>query len=129
MNPYLAAAAALAGVVGLSHSIIGEWLIFSRLRAGTIVPTNGGALLKERHVRILWASWHLVTLFGWALALMLWRLAAEPVGGELRVWLLQTIAVATGIAALVVFYGTLARHPGWLGLLGVAVLTWLGIGR
>ena len=32
------------------------------------------------------------------------------------------------LASVVAVYGTKARHPGWLGLLGVAALTWLGIG-
>ena len=28
--------------------------------------------------------------------------------------------------ALLVLIGTRGRHPGWIGLLGVAILVWLG---
>jgi mRNA interferase RelE/StbE len=43
MNSHLLIPAALLTiVVALVHSILGEVLIFNRLRAGTIVPTQGG---------------------------------------------------------------------------------------
>lgn len=71
-------AAALSFATGLAHSVIGEVLIFQRLRRGTVVPTHGGDALGERHVRILWASWHVLTLLGWCMALMLVELAAWP---------------------------------------------------
>ena len=38
------------------------------MRIGTIIPTNGGKVIGEGHVRIIWASWHIVTLFGWLIA-------------------------------------------------------------
>lgn len=129
MNAYLVAAAALAVTVGAVHSVLGEVLIFSRLREGRLVPTNGGTLLQPRHVRILWASWHVVTLFGWALAAVLVRLAVQPATGSLRTALLYAVAAAMLAGSIVVCYATAARHPGWLGLLGVAVLCWLGITR
>ena len=62
MHPYhyrlleinmLFAAGCLAFVLGFIHSILGEILIFKRMRDGGIIPTNGGSLLEERHVRIL----------------------------------------------------------------------------
>lgn len=128
MNTYLIAAAALAFIVGLVHSVLGEVMLFSRMRQGLVVPTNGGSVLQQRHVRILWASWHVLTAFGWSFAAMLLFLAPEPSAGHLRVSILQAIAVGMLFGSLLVLYATKARHPGWLGLLGVAVLTWLGIG-
>jgi hypothetical protein len=53
MNAYFVAAAVLTFAVGGAHSVLGEVLIFSRLRAGGLVPTQGGARLREGHVRIL----------------------------------------------------------------------------
>jgi len=92
MNWYLVIAAALAFFVGLVHSVLGERLIFRRLRQGGLVPTNGGNLLDERHVRILWASWHIVTVFGWFIE--------------------QAIIIATLTGSALVFIRTRARHPG-----------------
>jgi len=129
MNTYLVAAAVLAFIVGLVHSVLGEMMVFSKMRQGRIVPTNGGTVLQQRNVRILWASWHVLTVFGWSFAAVLMLLASAPSAGHLQASLLQSIAVAMLVSSLLVFFATKARHPGWLGLLGVAVLTWLGIGR
>ena len=127
MNPYFVAAFAIAFMVGLVHSALGETLIFRRLRAwDELVPTNGGNVLRERHVRILWASWHLVTIFGWCLAAVLLHLSL-PVGGDGTArFVAQAFALASLVASLLVFVGTRARHPGWLGLLALAICTWLG---
>ena len=129
MNTYLAAAAGLAFLVGLVHSVLGERLIFSRMRQGQLIPTNGGSVLRRPHVRILWASWHVLTVLGWGMACALLLLASEPAKTELHVTLLHVVAFSMLAAGALVFYGTRARHPGWLGLLGVATLTWLGTGQ
>lgn len=126
MNSHLVGASLLLGFVGLVHTALGEVLIFRRMRTKGAVPTFGGDILKERHVRILWATWHAVTVLGWGLALVLWQLAGaqEPDATEARI-LIATAIFVLGSAVLV-FIGTRARHPGWIGLLAVAVLTWLG---
>ncbi len=126
MNSYLVAAAVLALVVGLVHSVLGETLIFRRLRQRSLVPTNGGNVLLERHVRILWASWHVLTVFGGLIAFQLWQLAANPAAG--RGSLAGAIVVAMILGSLLVLVGTKGRHPGWVGLLGVAALVWMSGG-
>lgn len=126
MNSYLIGASVLLAFVALVHSALGEVLIFRRMRTASLVPTFGGELLRERHVRILWATWHAVSVMGWGLALVLWQLAGAPQVGSLHANLLTTIAVSTLGSAMLVFVGTRARHPGWIGLLVVAVLAWLG---
>jgi hypothetical protein len=122
MNGYFVGAAALLFVVALVHTVLGEVLVFSRLRRGTLVPTDGGNALRERHVRILWATWHLVTAMGWAMAAMLLGLASSPSAP-----VEHAIAVCMLIGSALVLIGTNGRHPGWIGLLGVAILTWLGL--
>ncbi len=126
MNHYLVAAAALAFLVGLLHSVLGETLIFRRLRQGGWEPTNGGGVLGEGHVRILWASWHVVTVFGWCFAAILLRWALPSVSVSLDGFGIQAFVFAMLAGSVLVFIGTKAKHPGWLGLLGVAVLVWLG---
>ena len=126
MNTYLVSAAVLAFLVGLIHSILGEVLVFSRLRRGQLVPTDGGSLLQERHVRIVWASWHVLTVLGWCVAYVLWVLADTAATEPDRLPLLRAITAAMVVSAAFVLYGTRARHPGWIGLLGVALLTALG---
>jgi hypothetical protein len=128
MNLYLASAGGLAVVVGLVHSVLGEVLIFRRMRVHGLVPTNGGKVIGEGHVRILWASWHLVTVLGWLAASALIGLAVAPVQPPVQMLVLRAIAIAMLASSLLVLVGTKARHPGWVGLLGVAVLTWAGQG-
>lgn len=124
MNTYLLAAAVLTFAVGAVHSALGEMLIFRRLRAGGFVPTGDGTLLRQRHVRILWATWHVVTVFAWALALLLLRWPAGATG--LPADGARIVAAAMAVGATLVGVGTRGRHPGWVGLLVVALLVWLG---
>lgn len=127
MNSYLVGASLLIALVGLVHTVLGEFLIFRRLRLSGIVPTNGGELLKERHVRILWATWHAVTVLAWGLSLILWQIARQPEPDTAHRTILFAISTAALASAVLVFIGTRARHPGWIGLLAVAALTWLGL--
>ena len=126
MQPYLFAAGGLALIVGAVHSVLGELLIFRHLRSGGLVPAMAAPPLRERHIRILWASWHLVTVFGWALAVILLRLASPSTASSLHVLVENAIALAFLGGSFLVLIGTKGRHPGWIGLLGVAALTWFG---
>ena len=122
MNTSFLAAALLLVLIGLVHSLLGEKLIFRRMRQGGFIPTQGGSALREPHVRILWASWHVLTLFGWAMAAMLLRLSsAETPHADV---FLDCIATAMLAGAMLVLFATRGRHPGWLGLSLVAMLIW-----
>ena len=126
MNPYFVAAASTAFVVGLVHSVLGEILIFRRLRLRGLVPTKGGNVLHERHVRIIWATWHIVTVFGWCLGAVLLRLSLPAGSSGSAVFIEQAIVLAALAASALVLFGTRAKHPGWIGLLVMALCTWAG---
>jgi hypothetical protein len=126
MNSYFVAAASLAFLVGLVHSILGEVLIFRRMRRGGLIPTEGGTLLRESNVRILWASWHVLTVFGWLIAAILFWLSQQPSKQSSYVFIETAIIVSMLTGSAFVLVGTKARHPGWVGLLGVAILVWMG---
>ncbi|MBT8114034.1 MAG: hypothetical protein KJP04_01545 [Arenicella sp.] len=118
-------AALLMFIVGVIHSVLGEVLIFRHLRQNSIMPTLSAPPLTQRHVRIHWASWHIVTLFGFALgALLLWL--SYPVAGfELELFIKHVVIVAMLLSSILVLYSTRGRHPGWLALAAVALLIWL----
>jgi hypothetical protein len=126
MQPLLLAAGLLAIAVGLAHSVLGEVLIFRSLRSAGIVPTVGTPLLHERHVRILWASWHIVTILGWAMAAIVLRLAFITDYTTTQTLVVNAIITSMLCSSLLVLIATKGMHLGWIGLLGVAVLTWLG---
>ncbi len=124
MSNALTIAAASLALVGLMHSVLGEILVFRGLRTHGVVPTGGYPVLREGQVRILWGSWHLVTVLGWALSAVLWRLGTLPVDTELGPWVADVAAGATLASGLLVFFATKGRHPAWFALMGIAALLW-----
>jgi hypothetical protein len=125
MQPYLLAAAVVAVLVGVIHSVLGELLIFRKLRQGTIVPGLIAAPLEPRNVRILWATWHLASAFGFGFAAILLTLALPAASQNFEIIL--AIAGAFVAGSLLVLIATRGRHPGWVGLLVVSVLAYLGV--
>jgi len=126
MNWLFVAASLLTFAVAAVHSVLGEHLVFRRMRSGGLIPTNGGELLRERHVRILWASWHLVSIMGSGMAVLLFWLAMPSSRHLVHSAATGVIAISMLASSLLVLVGTKGRHPGWLGLLCVAVLVFLG---
>lgn len=114
-------------ILGVIHSILGEYLIFHRMRENGMIPTNGGTILADRQVRIIWASWHLVSLFGWALgAMLLWIDGSLIIDRVTSNWLLTTVAITMLVGSVLVLVATKAKHPGWIILAMIAVFSWLG---
>jgi len=109
----------VAVVVALVHSVLGEVLIFGRMRKGTVVPTMGQPILRERHVRILWATWHIVSVFGLAIAGVLVFMSIYP-AIDLQGLFLRSVAISMGVSSAFVLFATKGMHPGWAGLLVVA---------
>jgi len=112
----------LSILVGLVHSVLGEFLVFKTLREGSLVPTSPAPPLRQRNIRILWATWHLASIFGFAVGAILIHLAMQA---QTPFFIIQSIAVSMFVSSVLVFYATKAKHPGWVGLLAVAVLCWL----
>jgi hypothetical protein len=123
MNSWLVSAAGLSVLIALAHSVIGELRIFRHLRrAGRIVPTEGGTLLREFQVRILWGAWHGLSVMGLGLAgVLLWlnQPAARLASAGRVEWCVAMAMAATGVLVLVSNRG---RHPAWVALLGAAGL-------
>jgi hypothetical protein len=124
MRSYLVAAAGVAALVGLAHSVLGEIVIFRKLRSGSVIPDQPAPPLQRRNIYILWATWHLASALGFGLAAILLSLAASHSAPDPTiVW---AIVVSFAIGAALVLVATRGRHPGWIGLLIVAVLSYLG---
>lgn len=130
METLLTTAALLAIATGIAHSVLGEVLIFSHLRTSALVPSEPAPPLQGRHVRILWATWHVTSVFGFALAGLLLQLSTAP-GAALPPGAVLAAVVGAHLAgALLVLVATRGRHPGWVALAAVAVLSgvaWGGV--
>ena len=110
---YIVASVVLV-VTALAHSVIGEIMIFRKLSNGHIVPNMSAPPLKERNVRILWASWHLTSIFGLVFALVVFRVGVGPPLSVSE--LMLSIAMACFAGGMLVLVGTKGRHPGWISL-------------
>ncbi len=129
MNTYFFIAGILSFVLGVVHSVLGEYLIFSGKRdKGHIVPSQTNKGLREGHLRIIWATWHLASVFGGCIGAILVKISM--VRDELNAAFVDLITWATVVAmlvgALLVAMGTKGRHPGWVVLLLIAGLLLLG---
>lgn len=122
MNQILFSAGVLSIIVGLIHAVLGEILIFRQLREKSIIPTMPANPLRQRNIRILWATWHIASIFGWGIGAVLINLAHAEV--EYSTFTIHAIALSMFLSGLLVLIATKARHPGWVGLFGVAVLCW-----
>lgn len=129
MNTYILIAGILCIVLGLIHSLLGEYLIFKHKRnKSELVPTKGGKDLREKHLRIIWATWHLASIFGLCIGLLLIRLSndSNQMDALLLSSIFQIVTVSMFIASFLVLYSTKAKHPGWIVLLFIGVLLLLG---
>jgi len=122
MNLTLAAAGILAIIVGIIHSVLGEKLIFKHLREDSVVPTKPAPPLRQRNIRILWATWHMASVFGWTYAAVLLYMAVKP--ESVNSVFVQFIAASMFLSSALVLIATKAKHPGWIGLLIVGLLCW-----
>jgi len=129
MNTYLFIAGILFFFLGISHSIIGEYLIFkSKRNKGSLVPSKKSAELKERHLRIIWATWHLSSFFGWCIGAILIKISLEQneLNSNITDFIVHSIIYATFISSFLVLFGTKGKHPGWIGFLLIGILLIIG---
>lgn len=127
MNPWYISAAGLSVLIALAHSVVGEQRIFRHLRrAGHTVPTEGGTLLREFQVRILWATWHGLSVMGIGLAAVLLWLAHPAAQAASAGRVECCVAMAMAVTGMLVLVSNRGRHPAWLALFAAAALVALG---
>lgn len=129
MNVYFLIAGILCFVLGLVHSILGEYMIFNTKRnKGNLVPTKVGTELKERHLRIIWATWHLASFFGWCIGAFLVKITFDQgkSDAELVDFIINSTIFTMLAASVLVLIGTKGKHPGWIVLLLIGVLLIIG---
>ncbi len=117
MNIYFFIAGVLCLLLGLAHSLLGEILVFKdKRKPGNIVPTIGGSGLRERHLRIIWATWHLATFFGWCLGVLLIGLSfsfSQLLTTQLN-YMVYAIASSMFAGSVMVLVGTKENIPDGL---------------
>ncbi len=137
MNGILGAAAILAAMLGLMHSVLGELLLLRHfgeveglrpIATGVLVPLRGlpaTSLLSKQTIRM---SWHALTAFGLAASAILATFAMRPLDAGATI-AIRILAAAFLACAALFFVGTRLRHPGGYAFLALAILSWLGASR
>jgi hypothetical protein len=124
MNLFWASAGLLCLGLGIVHSVMGEVLIFSRLRAIPGRQTNHG--LSPRHIAVLWSAWHLITLLGFGIGASLLSLAQRALPADRLLTASTILSLTFLVSAVFWIYGTKAKHPAWLVFLVISALIWWG---
>ena len=118
----LLTAAALAFLIGVAHSLLGERYILVRLlRRENLPRLFGGDRFTKRTLRF---AWHVTTVAWWGLGAVLVVVAD---GGSARrvLWAVAATFLVTGAIALVASRG---RHLSWIVFLAIGALTLWGAG-
>lgn len=129
MNTYFLIAGILCFMLGLIHSTLGEYLIFKgKRKTGNLVPTKVSTELKERHLRIIWATWHLASFFGWCIGALLVKISLERsnMNSEFIDFLIYSTIYTMFASSILVLIGTNGKHPGWIVLLLIGILLIIG---
>lgn len=124
MSTTLYVAAALAFLVGVAHSYLGERYVLTRLFRRSDLPHLFGSDVFTR--RTLRGAWHLTTIAWWGCAALFLVFACancEPVSDSLRILSLVFLfsAIATGV-------GSRGRHLAWPVFLIIAIAAWMSAG-
>ena len=92
-------------LVDVAHSVLGELLLFRRLRTqgrqteGRAEAGTAQQVLHTPHLRILWGTWHVASVPCWALSALLWRLGTAPWDAALGAWAFARASSAARISA------------------------------
>jgi hypothetical protein len=123
VNLYFVSAALLIALLGLAHSVLGEWLLLGPLFRLRQLPRLIGSYRFAR--RTLRFTWHLTTVLLWGTSVILVA-AADPDTGPSLLWVARILSVLYFVCALVAGIGSRGRHFSWIVFLLSAVLVWLG---
>lgn len=122
MDKLLLVAAALAILLGVGHSYLGERYVLMRLFRRTELPKLFGSDVFTR--RVLRFAWHLTSVAWWGFAAILVILASgDP--ARFRENTLLVLAVTFGIHAAITAGFSRGRHLAWIPFLAITVICWL----
>ena len=122
MSTLLLVAAALAVLLAVAHSYLGERYIIIRLLRRTDLPKLlGGTEFTKGTLRF---AWHLTSVAWLGFAGLLTVRGLGVVAS--RAVEAQIIASAFGLSGVLALVGSKGRHVSWLVFFAIAALVWLG---
>ena len=116
MDRLLLLAAGLTILLSAAHSILGERLVFARLRQDGVWTEAALNLLERRRWWSVRATWHLVSIMGIGLGALLF---SEALGG---IGFTRTIGLIFLVATVYWAVATRFGHPAWIVMGVIAAL-------
>jgi hypothetical protein len=110
----LQGAGAIAIAVSVIHGVLGETKVFAR---ATIEPPQLRTL-----IRLVWQAGTVAWIAGGVLLIAAPWMASDIA----RHWIIATLVVVYGFAAVANAWATRGRHIGWVGMAAVVVLAVAG---
>ncbi|MBL4656569.1 MAG: hypothetical protein JKX73_01105 [Flavobacteriales bacterium] len=97
-------------------------------KEGSLIPSKGSEGLRQKHLRIIWATWHLASVFGWCLGAILIKVSIAQSGLNVSFieFIIHSMIGTMLITSLLVLVATKGKHPGWVVSLVIAILLWMG---
>ena len=113
----LIAAAITIILIGLVHSFLGE--------SKVIKPLQNAKSLTPNHRRLIRVSWHVLTVFWFAIAIYLMVLQVRP--GSERTSFLIIMASLFGLMTMLALIASKGRHFSYIGFGAVTILLSLSL--
>jgi hypothetical protein len=123
MNQYFIVAGGLAFSLGLVHSLLGELLIFRRLPKDVLPPLAGSTDLTWRTLRM---TWHIPTVFAWGFGAILLQISFPSSPNNHLVFVENVMVLSFFACSLIAVFITKGKHPGWIVMLSITILLYLG---
>jgi len=113
----------LVVLLGLAHSLLGEWLLLRPLFRRDDLPRLLGS---RRFARRTWRfAWHLTTVLMVGPGVVAMVLSLGPLQAQTS-WVLRVFAGVFAVCGLGSLASTRGRHFSWYVFLLIAALWWLG---
>ncbi len=119
IQPFLYIAAALATLLGIAHSVLGEKYILVRLFRREDLPRLFGS--TEFTIRTLRFAWHLTTIAWIGFAALLVYAGRGDITNEGMLRIVGITFVASGLLPLIFTRG---KHWSWAVLFGIGGIAW-----
>ena len=125
MTYFLTSAAALAFLIGVAHTLLGERYIVTRLLRRPDLPKLFGAdTFTRQTIRF---AWHLTTVAWLGLASILVAVSGVFEGVLASQAVVSSIAFTFLASAILSIVVTRGKHLSWLVFVAIALLCWLAV--
>ena len=107
----------------IAHSVLGElWILIPLQKTEGLPAVRGSKRFTKSTLRF---AWHVTTVLGLGVACIFFYYAQFTEFTSDQISVLRILSVTFFVSFIVSIVGARARHPSWIVMLIVSILTWL----